>query len=254
MKHQKIHTQISSKCSWNNLILSAMMAENMGKSFGLIENMTIKSKQERNKLFSMYLESLLQRFPKNDFLRIYTAHHYAKREKLYGLCIKTLGNLRNSSSWKIIVSRSILFHQMFKTMTSDYKNQHFPFDLSEYVESTSTLAQIKMNMREQASLQIKVCQELLKESPNLANISILGRKAVKMRKRIEMEKRRLCEKFPEYFLDPHLVFGHYYRSVNHAYENNRLENDLYHKKIVKYEKIITSKKFCQENLYREDVC
>ena len=245
----------SSNNSWDSLLLTTLN-QNMLKSFGFTDgNLTFNSsKQERNKLFSLYLESLLQKYPRNDFLRLYTAHHYAKREKLYGLCLKTLANLRSSTSWKIIVSRSVLFHQMVNTISSDYKNQLFKFDISEYAESTLALAQIKVNMKEQASLQIQICQEILGESPNLTNIAHLGQRAVDFRKKIEIQKRKFSEKAPDYYLEPHLVFGHYYLSVNHAYGNNILENSLYNKRRLKYDKLIASKKFCQENLYRGDVC
>ncbi len=258
LKTAKPSTTENSPCSWTYLLLKTI-SNNLGKAFDLTnENaqlpLSLKSKEERNKFFTIYLESLLSRFPKNNFLRLYTAYHYAKREKFYGLCLKTLGDIKNSTSWKIIVSKSILLHQMKNTIINDNRNQCFHYDLSEYIDCTSTLAQIKLNMRDQASLQISICQQLLGDSPNLAQIYTLGHKALSQRKSIEHWAYRELPKLPDYFLEPYLVLSQYYLNVNHSHERYRNCCGFYSTRQQKYEKIFTSGKFCQENFYREDVC
>ena len=244
------------QCSWAHLLLSTI-SNNLKKSFNLdfdSNALSLNSKKERNRFFAIYLEGLLAKFPKNDFLRLYTAYHYAKRQKYYGLCLKTLGDIKNSTSWKIIVSKSILLHQMKNTIINDNKNQFFPYDLSEYIDCTSMLAQIKLNMREQASFQIKICQEILGDTPNLAQIYTLGHKALSQRNSIETWAKRELPKFPDYFLEPQLVLSQYYFNVNHSHEGHRSCLNFYSKRQQKYEKVFSSGKFCQENLYRDDIC
>ena len=239
-------------------LLATTIKENLVKNLSIYsENMKtdgfdFQDKEKRNEFFTIYLENLLRKFPKNIQLRMYTAYYYAKKRKMYGLCIKTLSSLKNSSSWRVVVSTSILFEKIKTIIQRDYRVKNYLFDIDEFTRSTSFSAQLKINTAAQAQFQADLCQEITTGAGNLVQILKASQNAVRLKKRIEKETSKMFEWLPDSYLEPHMILAHYHLVLTHEYEKYLKYHQHYLKHIEKYEKIWKDPQFRTESLYQED--
>jgi len=92
LKRNKFPTNISGKCDIHHLLNSTLHQTTMS-NFDLNPT-NIECKATRNKIFMHYLEDLMAQFPKNNFIKLYTAYHYTRKMRLYELSIKTLAEIK----------------------------------------------------------------------------------------------------------------------------------------------------------------
>ena len=258
LKKESLPSQLTEKSRMTYLAVKALNSR-INVTFGLSladSKLNLEDKESRNELFTLYLESLLARFPRNDFIRLYTAYHYAEKHRMYGLCIKTLGDLRHSKSKRIIVSTSLLFEDIKNIIIKDYQNGEYLFDISNYAKNMALVGKIKVLASEQAGLQAELYKEIQGLSnPDLRKISDMGFEMSKKRKRIERKINQMKTTIPESYLEPLIICAHYYLVVTHSYQKYLKFNEAYLKKAERFFSKVNQKvnKFCQENLYKEDI-
>jgi len=258
-KKRSLPDKMTDKLNKNHLIVTTLIG-NLGKAFGIssssncIKDFDFANKEKREELFTMYLENLLKKFPKNVLLRLYTAYHYAQKRKMYGLCIKTLSHLEHNSSWRITVSIAVLFENIRRIIQYDYSHhKNYLFDIDEYARSTSLVAKLKMKMAEQSQAQSELCQELISAQPNLVKLWKNSEKAVSIRKIIEKDMNNIFDCLPDYYLEPYIICAHYELILNHNYEKYLKYHDDYIRKLQKHEKILEEQQQLRiEHLYQED--
>jgi len=257
LKKTHLPTDLAEKNKWE-LLASSTLYQNLSKAFGCLDNSAFENlsalddQKARNRLFVRYLQRLLVLYPKNHYLHLYTAWFYASKPKLYGLCLKIITELKHVTSWEIKVGTTILLSGAKNKLIHDYQTKTFMFNLSEYVQSTSWLARLKLKIAEQVQFQIDVCQEMNQPSVDLNKISQLGGKIIKTKAQVEVYRRRLSEVTPDYFTEPLVVLAQYYLVVHHSFETYLRYWNNYINKTQKYEKIWASGTFCEENLYNQD--
>ena len=116
-------------------------------------------------------------FPKNNFLKLYTAYRYARKTKLYGLSIKTLAEIRDSKCPTVVASKSILKHFIQARTQFDYQHGDSLLNLYDYCKGVAELSKLKLKMTEQAKLQLALCHEIVSIDPDLAKLLRLGNNA-----------------------------------------------------------------------------
>jgi len=101
-------------------------------------------------------------------------------------------------------------------------------------------------------LQEMIYKEMKQPSPLLAKISNLGNKVAKIKLQIEANRKKFFKVMPEYYLEPLLLYAHYYLVLNHSYEKFTQFHALYSNKHQKYAKTFAMDHFCQENFYKRN--
>ena len=203
-------------------------------------------------MFSIYLEKLLVEFPKNDFVRLYAAYHFAKKQRLYGKCMRTIHELKGLASWNNDASTSILFQEMKHKIILESQDSTCLFNLAEFIQCISFFAQSKVQILKQTELQEMIYQEMKQSSPLLTKISKLGNKVAKVKLQIEANRKKFFQVAPEYYLEPLLLYAHYYLVLNHSYEAFTQFHAIYSNRHQKYAKIFNLDHFCQENFFKKN--
>ena len=249
----KVGKQTQSDQSWRDLV-KASLRENIGKSFLITENynQSLNDKETRNKIFSKYLEQLLVKYPKSDFIRLYAAHYFAKKQGLYGKALRTIHELKVSNSWSVKNSITVLFKEIKCKIITDSKNKRTLYDISEFAQCTSSFAQAKLKVLEQMELQASLYQEMKEESPLLTKLIKLGKQIVKLKKEIERDQKKFFQMIPEYFVEPLLLYAQYNLVLNHSYEKFTEYHKIYSKRYQKYVKTFSNDNFCQENFFKKN--
>jgi len=216
-----------------------------------LDSINWSDKTVRNKIFTDYIEELIAKFPENNFLKLYAAYRYARKGKLYGLAIKTLAELKNSSYPTVVVSKSILMNSMKMRTQSDYQNGTYRLNLYDYCENLGKLARLKLRMVEQAKFQFKICNEIVGTSPDLAKISSMGCRAYSQKMKIQKNIVKMTGNMSEYYLEPYLLYAAYSLYLGYSTEEASKFQELYTKKSSNYEKWFESNRVTPENLFQE---
>ena len=212
----------------------------------------LECKAARNKIFMHYLEDLMAQFPKNNFLKLYTAYYSARKNKLYGLSIKTLAEIKNSKYPTVVTSKSILKNFIENKTRSDYQNGAYLFNLYDYCKGVADLSNLKLKMAEQAKLQWALCHEISSVGPDLAEILRLGNKAYRVKQQIHKNFKRISEQMPEYHIKPLLLYAYYHLLLGYNSGDHSKYKDLSSKRSQKYHKQFENDKLVPENLFQEN--
>jgi len=238
--------------SWESLVKSSLTSDNITTEKEKGDSSQLNNKESRNKLFSLYLEELLARFPKNNFVRLYAAYHFSNKQRLYSKCLITIHKLKQSNSWSIDASLSVLFHGIKDKIWMEAHNKSFLYDVSEYARSTSSLAKARLEILEQLEGQMRFYQEMKEACPSLEKLNKMGLKIIQKKREIEKNRKKFFRVIPEYYLEPMLLYAHYEMVLNHSYERFTEYHERYSKRYQKYAKTFISDHFCKENFYKKN--
>jgi len=243
--------------NWITLVKASLLAEPK-RAFDMIANkfqeeevLDMDNKVCKNRVFALYLEELLEKNSESDFIRLYAAYHFATKQRLYGRCLRTIHELKSSTSWNVEVSVSVLLHNIQQKIIHESQNKAFLFNIAEYVQSTSLFAEAKLKVLEQSEHQIRLYQEMKESFPLSTRLYSLGLKVLKAKSGIEKGRRELFQKIPEHYMEPLLFYAHYYLTLNHSYYKFVDYCRLYSQRLQKFNKYFKSEIFCQENFYNK---
>ena len=224
---------------------------NFNSSFTEQIPIDINNKISKNKLLLHYLETLLNRYPKNNVIKLYLAYFYAKKMKLYGNAIKLIVELRHLNFSNIVMNSSILVFEIQSIMKSEYKQNDDQLDLFTYTMSQSQFAQLKEKVILQTQKQIEICTEILKDAPDLGKLFDWSQKLDILRYQVERKFDTLLKNVPDYFLEPVSIASEYYLRLNHSVSEYQAFKKLYVKRLQKYDKHFESDRLIKENFYQK---
>ena len=241
LTQDKLPTNVSSKAKIQHLLCTALTPNYSD----------LKCKATRNNIFTHYLGDLMTQFPKNNFLKLYSAYRYVRKNKLYGLSIKTLAEI-NSNYPTVVASKSILKHFIQTKTQFDYQHGDYLLNLYDYCKGVANLSKMKLKMAEQAKLQWALCHEITSGSPDLAKILRLGNKAHCLKQKIHKKFRKMSEQMPDYSIKPPLLYAYYNLFLGYSLEDHSKYKDLSSKRSQKYQKQFENYRLFQENLLQDD--
>lgn len=148
--------------------------------------------------------------------------------------MKHLAKLRCSHSTRTMINASLLINDIQNALSAEYKSGKCFIDLVTFLKSKSQMAQIKEQMVEQTDLQIKICQEIMKGTPNLGKIVGCAKESWYHRKTIEKKIKNVISISPEYYIDPLITYAYYCSLVTHSPTNYFKYQKLYLHKYKAY--------------------
>ena len=212
----------------------------------------IDNKDHFQRIISLYLQKIIDLYPESEYIKLYAAYFNTKKLKIYGLGIKSLLELKESSSPNISWSASLLIDEVEEAIHSHYNKNEGALNISNYLNIVNQVSQIKLKMLEQARIQVKLCNEINQGSPRLMNIFNRAQRIYTWRKKIGKDLRILREKVPDYYVEILLLCAHYSLALNFSLVNYE---KYYHQYLLKnrlYEKYFKSDKLCEENLFHRN--
>ena len=240
-------SQYNGDYAWSYL-MSKTITTHMGRNFCLASGSITENISD---LFNDYLEKLLAKFPKNDYVKLYAAYFYAKKLKAYGQATRLIADLKSTSRFRIKMSCSILAHKIQMIMRAQYAKSEDHLDLYGFIKSQEYIVRLKEMMVQQARLQSEICEELRHEEPNLSKIYDNSISADKYRQSIQREIKKFNSKVPECNFEPISIFAQYQLRVNHSHHEYREYRKIYDQKWLKFAKSLKGDTLSKENLYQK---
>jgi len=220
-KKAKLSSEHDEKNTWEYLLLKTVnfylhkILEVDGRNNTAVN---INSKNEVNMIYRDYLEKLMQRYPKADFIKLYTARFYVKKFGIYGDAIKISRSLvlSDKTSDTIKLTAELLLLDIQDFMKRKLSSKESLLDLRQYVFEHSLLARAKELMIQQANLQAKICTEIKKESPDLGLILQRSLQLESHRKTTNRHMNKMLGNISEYNLQPLALCAQYQLTLNHS--------------------------------------
>jgi len=241
--------QITKKASEVCKLTQNSILENIVFIFGV----ETKEKQlDLSRVFLVYLQNLLARFPKSFLIKLHLGFYYGKKLKMYRSAIKILTELEHLSKGSIQLSALLLKKNIELIMRNNYKTQNQTtkgIDLVSYIRQTVELTKLKQKIRSQASLQIKLCEEYKKDRPDISRIFDWAQNIRRFRSTISRKFKVLAENSPEYFIEPYLMIQGYEMMANHSTADFIKLHKMIIKHFQKHNRIFESRNLNAESLY-----
>ena len=219
--------------------------------------LSINNKEGFNKILGRYLEKLMEMYPRDKFLRLYTAHFYIKNLKMIRAPIDILMKLRGNSGLRINLNTELLLMEIQNSLKEKYsklaeeKGNHL--DLSKFIYEKTLYIQAKEKIISQADLQIKICYEAKKESPNLALIFNDSQRLTQRRTQTVKFIKKMLELMSDHHIEPLLLYARYYLVLNHSMNENAHFTKMYTQRLQKYNKYFEQDKLVDKNMFAQDI-
>ena len=225
----------------------------LNEEFVIKDESDIKDKKLYNRAFLHYLETLTAKFPRNSLIKLYLIFFYMKKFRFYWKAIKTINDLqRGNNHTYIFLNVELLIHQAKTAIRSQRQdNNTNRLDLDAYIHNQAAFMQVKKDMLNQAQQQVELCNEIGKDEPDLGKIFAAGQTIQRSRCIIEKRITSLVHTLPEYFVEPIMLFSHYYGMLNHSVGDSSVYRKLYNIRRQKYDKHFKEKHLVNENVYQD---
>ena len=211
----------------------------------------INEKRSVRQMFLHYLETLSMKYPKNELIKLFLAHFYAKKLKLYGSAMKIITDLQQTGSSRTSLNASLLVYEVQSIIKKQYGNTENLIDMFLYTKNQALLAEIKDQMIQQADLQINLFHELMEDSPNLAKIFDNSQVIVRYQGDVDRKMNILTKRIPEAYIEPLALYSNYQLFLNYSFSDHLSYQKLYTKKYEKYVKQYKNDNLVPETFYQD---
>ena len=258
-----LRTQIQYDSQDNQSInLSCLLYTGINRNFDLVFSLTqedlsvkgsrLEDKEIVNRLIVNYLEFLLSKSPKDEFLRLFIAYYYIEKLNTYGNAFKLLSSLDRSSSKNTLLAVCLLRYEIQTKINGrhQYKNTDTTkIDLTTYIKSEQVIDDLKKSIANQVALQINLCQEYKRNTIDLIKLFDLGQEIDAQRKIIKSKMKIILDLTPDHYIEPWIIAQYYSLVANHSISGYIKYRRITQYKYDKYEKTLLSNNFETENMH-----
>ena len=207
-----------------------------------------------NKLFLIYLQDILEKYPSSEFAKLYAAYFYGSKAKLFSWSMKILLELRQSQSMQMRNNAAILIDYLEDLVKKNYKQKESLLDLNAYHISLTEYHYLKQAIVQQAKLHINIYQENLGDC-NLGKILTLAQQTSQQRTLIEKKFISVIQKIPEHFTQPLLLYAQYNLVLNHSLADYFKYTKIYSQRVEKYKDSFNTEEILRENVHdKNSIC
>lgn len=209
----------------------------------------IRKTEDMNKLFLQYLETLSNKFPKNELIKLTLVQIQAKE---FGLNLKASQIISEPCGIFSTnhTTRSLLSHQIEEMLSDSQGKVRFSLDLKTFVKNNALIDKLKLKVSQQLDFKIQICDNILRDKPDLGTIYDDAQSASNYYQETEKMIDDLYSILPDHHLEPLLLFSRYYQVVNCDPEKHRKYQGLYVKRCAKYQYSLNRLDLFEENLYQ----
>ncbi len=226
-------------------LLSISGTLSLEKIFGMTDKVPIKSQ-----IITKYLESLCEKFPQNDLIKLHTAYYHGKKLQNFEHAIKLLTKIENRKNQNISMSVCLLKRDLENSLKKTNEiSSPTQIDLKSFVHSKMAFSKLQNKVFKQIDLQTKIYQEYIKDQADVSVIYDMSQKLVLQRKMLNKEILSISKNFPEGYLDPYFFLQGYYLTAQHSIRDYNKSSKILNQKIVKLQKSLTSLHINADNLY-----
>jgi len=219
-------------------------------------SLDINNRDLCSKMFEHYLRKLNKLFPKNKFIQLCTAQFEVQVLETIRDPTEILHRLVKSSDRKTTLSAALLLMEVQELLRKKYENQtteDSSLDLRKFIHEHIIYAEVKQQVIEQADLQIKICNQVKRETPDLAQIFTDSQKLATCRQQTIKKIHNMLTQISDYHLSPLFFCAKYHLILNHSLHDNLHYLKIYSKKLQKYQNFFDYDKLVTENMFNHDV-
>ena len=256
-KQQAPFTNFSENYEWKYLINTSFNADSKlvfeaDPKFPLDKGLDLTTKHSANKVFLTYLRGLLNKFPKNHLIRLYTAYYLGRKFSYYSAAMKILYSLQQSLSSKTIMNASLLISETQLKLRQNYENNASQLNLSMYISNLTRVSQVKERLIDITDLHIKVCKEFEENAPDLTRIFNLSQTIAVQKKTLEAKTQHMFEHIPEYDIEPYIMYAQYHAVLKHSLMDYHKSIKVYARRYEKFARDFDNPCLSEKNLYRKE--
>jgi len=245
----------SSKYHWTHLVMNHQRIK-IQDIFGLKRGTTTgdfdMTPEKMNRVFLLYFEDLLAKFPKNFLIKLHLAYICLKNAEPYAKTVKVATQLEQNKWSAQYLSSSLLLNEIENSMLKDQQNfEEEELDFCRYLQSKRLMEGIRKKMLKQTNLYLKVCQNILGDTANIEDIYSSAQIMSDLKTKIQKRINKASKTYPEHYISPLLCYAKYYLIVNH--QTNIFEKYCEHfsQSYFKFEKFYKESTLVEENLYQD---
>ena len=247
-------TFLANKTLNNENLLTEVLK--IDSKFETTEPLDINSRSCSTMLFKYYLERLVELYPENHMVQLFLAQYYVKKIKVYGDAIKICKAIQAEGHINTVLNAELLLidiQSRIQHNSAKENNPESPFDAVSYIQQQSLLAKLKLQMLDQARLQIKICNEIKRETPNLAVTYENSQALDSLKKKVSRKMKDLLDQISEFHIEPYLLYAHYHRALNHSFNDYTHFLELYLNKSQRSQKYFNQEGLSQKNMFQDNV-
>jgi len=251
MKRQRLSTKLTENNDWFYLLMTSI-SKNITQIFDVESHIDFFEKSKTSKFFATYLESLLTKHPKDEFIKLYLAFYYTKKLKNYSKATTLIDELQRQAGSRLYLNASFLLLEIEADLKSNYITKKSQCDLYTYAISQKEMEKLKANITKQVDLQYQVCEELLNHNPDLNKIFQSAQSAYRYKQHALKKIKILMNVIPNYHVSPLVVCAYYSLIVNQSPVDYQKLCEIYNLRTQKYQKYFRKDVLCEENLYQNN--
>jgi len=255
------HFEWNEKYAWT-FLANASINTNLMKVFRadpeIVTNLVpdIHNEASANALFHSYLDKLLEENPNNKFIQLFAAKFYVRTLRAYRDAVRIAQKLQTGGFSQTSLTASVVLLEIQDIIKQYYMNitpNQGKLNLWTFFNDKLLVAQLKDEMKKQVKLQIKVCQEIRKEAPNLAQIWDDSQEFIGVRKGVLRMAKSTLNSIADSYAEPLLLCAQYQLILNHSFADYVNYLKTHSLKLVKLQKVLNQDHLINENIYDEDV-
>jgi len=263
MKHlfkSKIPLDEGSKpTDWHYLLFTTASLKtniifNLNKEMVLNKNTTDK-KTVMKQIFVKHLEGLLVQHPKSDLIKLYIAYYHGKKLLNFEPAVKMLSKLEQTRTHNIKASACLLkrdIENLMKEPVLTGKTSAHKVNIRPYLDSRITFSRLQGEVLKQASLQIRIYQEYIKDDPDVSKIFESSQQVIAHQRSLLKAISSKLARIPDSFLAPYFLLQGYFAQVAHSYPDYKKCCQAISFKYQRFQKSWTSSYLTQDNVYNHE--
>jgi len=247
-KNEIIPTLKTSNCQFQYLVLLQHNL-NLQQDFGESETL---SEEMKNKIYLQYSQELLKKYPENFLIKLHLAYRSFKNSgEPIAKIIKMVNEIQGREWSNKYLSSSLLLKEIEESILKAGNDEsQKTFDLFKYVKSRILIENIQNKMLKQAELQIKVCNNILKDVSDIGQIHNSAQKISKLKAMIKKETEKLSKVMPENYISPLLCYAEYFLVLNYSVKDFEKYYEMYTQRHTRVQKFFKEISLMEENLYQ----
>jgi len=210
------------------------------------------SKEEMNKIFILYCEDLLLKYPQSTFLKVYLAKLYSKNFESFTKTIKLASEVESQKWSKYYLTASLLLSQVEKSILDIQQKTESPsLDFMVFLKSKVLIEDLKKEIIKQTDLYLRVYENILGDISDFGEIYNSAQLINKSKKIIHKTIDQLPQILPETFTSPYLLSAEYHLVLNYSLIRFNKYISTYAHKYFKSERYFKDPDLNAENLYQD---
>jgi len=257
LMQEAVPGQMTNKYDFTYL-LSKNLSMKVKEIFGLkkIANGSLNLSSDMVKrIYLLYCEDLLARFPQSTLIRLHLAKISFKNKEAYPITVKIASGIERKKWSRYFLSSALLLHEIEKSIVLTHlevDTEGGNLDMFTFVQNKLITEKLKKEIIKQANFYSKVCDNILGDVSDLGEIYDCAQLIGKSKDSIQKISNKLFSNLPDYYVSPFLIYAEYHLILNYSITKFNKYVEAFTQKFYKNHQLFSDSKLVQQNLYQDN--